>query len=177
MVSPLMLLLAAGALSPRLVDVTDPDEPRRWIAVHDSVMGGLSQGTLVQDGELLIFQGHLSLANNGGFASVRTLPRPFPLADHQGITMRVRGDGRTYQLRLRDSDRFDGPAWRFTFTTEAGEWTQVTAPFDRFERVFRGRRMDQGPALNPARIRQLGLMVADKQTGAFRLEVGGVAGY
>lgn len=175
--STLMLLMAAGALSPRLIDATDPTEPRRWQAVHDTVMGGLSRGGLTHEDGLLVFAGHLSLANNGGFASVRTLPRPFPLADHHGLLLRVRGDGRTYQLRLRDSDRFDGPAWRFEFTTTAGQWTQITAPFSRFEQVFRGRRLGGGAVLDPARVRQLGFMVADKQAGEFRLEIEAVTAY
>ena len=175
--STLMLLMAAGALTPRLIDASDPTEPRRWQAVHDTVMGGLSRGGLSHADGLLVFSGHLSLANNGGFASVRTLPRPLPLADHHGLLLRVRGDGRTYQLRLRDSDNFDGPAWRFEFTTTAGEWTQVTAPFSRFEQVFRGRRLGGGAVLDPARVRQLGFMVADKQAGEFRLEVEAVTAY
>ncbi|MEZ4387998.1 MAG: CIA30 family protein [Candidatus Krumholzibacteriia bacterium] len=175
--SALLFLLAAGVVSPRLVDATDPSEPRRWQAVHDTVMGGLSQGGLAQEGDRLVFSGHLSLANNGGFASVRTLPRPFPLADHHGILLRVRGDGRTYQLRLRDDDRFDGPAWRFAFSTTDGEWVQIAAPFSQFEQVFRGRRLGGGGALDPSRVRQLGLMVADKQAGPFRLEIETVTAY
>lgn len=175
--STLMLLMAASALGPRLIDASDPSEPRRWLPVHDSVMGGLSRGGLVHEDGRLAFTGHLSLANNGGFASVRTLPRPFPLADHHGLLLRVRGDGRTYQLRLRDSDRFDGPAWRFEFPTTAGQWTQVTAPFARFERVFRGRRLGGDAILDPARVRQLGFMVADKQAGAFRLEIEALTAY
>ncbi len=177
MPSALLLLLAAGAISPRLVDATDPAEPRRWLAVHDTVMGGLSQGGLTQEGDRLIFSGHLSLANNGGFASVRTIARPFPLADHQGLLLRVRGDGRTYQLRLRDSDRFDGPAWRFEFPTTEGEWVQIAAPFARFEHVFRGRSVGGAAVLDPSRVRQLGLMVADKQAGPFRLEIEAVSAY
>ncbi|MBD3221510.1 CIA30 family protein [bacterium] len=170
-------MLAAGAASPRLVDVTDPTEPQRWLAVHDTVMGGRSSGGLAHEDGVMVFTGHLSLANNGGFASVRTLPRPFPLADHHGLTVRVRGDGRTYRLRLRDTDRFDGHAWQFEFPTTEGQWTQVTAPFDRFVPVFRGRRVRVDGPLDPARVRQLGFMVADKQAGPFRLEIAAVAAY
>jgi monofunctional biosynthetic peptidoglycan transglycosylase len=173
----LMMLLAAGAAVPQLIDPSDPSELKRWTAIHDTVMGGRSQGGLSQDDGVLVFSGRLSLANNGGFASVRTLPRPLPLADHQGLTLRVRGDGRTYQLRLRDSDRFDGVAWKFEFATTAGQWTQITAPFRAFEATFRGRPVRTDGPLDPARVRQLGFMIADKRPGEFRLEIGSVTAY
>ena len=84
MMLTLMMLLAAGAAVPQLIDPSDPSELKRWTAIHDTVMGGRSQGGLSQEDGMLVFSGRLSLANNGGFASVRTLPRPLPLADHQG---------------------------------------------------------------------------------------------
>ena len=43
------------------------------------------------------------------------------LAAATGLIVRVKGDGRTYQLRLRTSDRFDGVAYRALFATDAGE--------------------------------------------------------
>lgn len=46
MTSALLLLLAAGAMPPRLIITDDPAEPDRWRPVHDTVMGGLSEGHL-----------------------------------------------------------------------------------------------------------------------------------
>jgi monofunctional biosynthetic peptidoglycan transglycosylase len=172
-----LILLTAGAQATMPIDPTDPSEPTRWLEVHDTVMGGRSHGTLRHEDGHLVFAGQLSLANRGGFASVRTLPQPFPLADHQGLTVRVRGDGRTYRLRLRDDERLDGPAWQFEFATVADEWIQVTAPFSSFVATFRGRRVAVDGPLDPGRIRQLGFMVADKQAGPFRLEIGAMGAY
>jgi hypothetical protein len=53
----------------------------------------------------------LSLENNGGFASVRCLVGLTDLSEFAGLAVRVRGDGRPYQLRLRGNDRFDGVAY------------------------------------------------------------------
>lgn len=170
------LAIALMTMMP-LIDPTDPAELERWVAIHDTVMGGRSQGGLVIEDGALVFVGLLSLENNGGFASVRTRPRDLGLEGKTGLTVRVRGDGRTYRLRLRDNDRFDGHAWQFEFATTAGQWTQVTAPFAAFEPVFRGRRVRVNGPLEPARVRQLGFMVADKRAGAFRLEVGAVRAY
>ena len=176
----LMMLAASGGAGSDagLIDLRDPAEPGRWIAVHDTVMGGRSEGGLTRDADgHLVFSGRLSLENNGGFASVRTLPRALGLDQRTGLILRVRGDGRTYQVRLRLDDRFDGIAWRFRFDTTPGQWTVVTVPFSACEPVWRGRRVPgQGP-LQPESIRQLGFMLADKQPGPFRLEIARISAY
>jgi len=77
-------------------------------AVNDGVMGGISSSTMeaTADGAG-VFAGRLSLENNGGFASVRTVVES-DLSTFAGLVLRVRGDGRSYQVRLRTNDRFDG---------------------------------------------------------------------
>lgn len=160
-----------------LIDVHDPAEARRWIRVHDTVMGGLSAGDLQAGQDGLVFTGEVSLQNKGGFASVRTRPRDFHLDGAAGLHLRVRGDGRTYRLRLRLDDQFDGIAYSADFATEAGVWTDVRVPFAAFAPVWRGRQLDGLEPVEPARIRQLGFMIADKTAGKFRLEIGRIAAY
>ena len=90
-----------------------------------------------------------------------------------GLRLKVRGDGRVYQVRLRQDDRFDGIAWRAELPAST-QWQTVTLDFKDFEPVFRGRRViDAGPVV-PAKIRQIGFMVADKTAGPFRLEIGAI---
>lgn len=49
--------------------------PVSWTVVDDRVMGGVSRSRIEDSGDgTLRFAGVMSLANNGGFASVRTLP-------------------------------------------------------------------------------------------------------
>jgi len=142
-----------------------------WFVVNDGVMGGLSSSDMVvtADGTGL-FAGRLSLENNGGFASVRTAVRS-DLTAFRGLVLQVRGDGRTYEVRLRTEDRFDGIAYRAEFDTEPGEWMTVVLPFDRFVPTFRGYVPRDAPPLDPSAIGQLGLLLGDKREGAFRLEV------
>ena len=143
-----------------------------WRVVNDGVMGGLSRGEIIMtDSDTAVFQGILSLENNGGFSSTRTLPRPYNLDGYDGITLRVRGDGNTYQLRLRLDDRFDGVAYRYSFQTKADEWMTVEIPFSECVPVFRGRELSDVDPVAPAKIQQIGFLVSDKQAGPFRLEV------
>ena len=140
-----------------------------WQAINDGVMGGVSAGRMVAAEQGLRFEGVLSLENNGGFASVRrSIDHDLPGAG--AVRLQVRGDGRTYQFRLRQDDRWDGIAWRAEFTT-TGERQTVELPFAQFVPVFRGRRVpDAGPVV-PGRIRQIGFMLADRTAGPFALDI------
>jgi len=159
-----------GALT--IFDFTSPERSGRWMIVNDGVMGGISNSNFTQSEEATaIFRGNLSLENYGGFASVRTYPELFELSEYEAFRLRVRGDGRTYKLRARTANNFDGPAYETEFETEAGVWTTVDIAFSEMSPTFRGRKLRNVPRLTGSEIRQIGLMIADKQPGAFELEV------
>jgi monofunctional biosynthetic peptidoglycan transglycosylase len=155
----------------------DPDASR-WVAINDGVMGGTSSGGLRMSPEGVgVFEGNLSLENNGGFASVRTAPDITDVGRAAGIRVRVRGDGRTYRLRLRTDMNFDGIAYQSHFETVKGEWLEIDLPFASFTPTFRGRTVTGAEPLNTSDVRQLGFMIADKTPGPFRLEIEWVAAY
>lgn len=143
-----------------------------WTIVNDGVMGGRSASNieLTKNGSAS-FSGYLSLDNNGGFASTRAILDHLDLTGFSGITMRVKGDGRTFQLRIRTSGTLDGASYASEFATEAGEWTEVFLPFSEFRPTFRGRvPRGMGP-LDPSTIRQIGFLIGDKAEGPFQLEI------
>ena len=147
------------------------DEPA-WDAVNDGVMGGLSLGgPAVADGQLR-FAGTLSLANNGGFCSVRANGRQFDLAGAKTMILRVQGDGRTYQLRLATDARVRGSlvSYRAEFPTIAGQWTEVRIPFATLVPTYRGDRLD-GPPLDLTKVEEIGLLIGDSREGPFVLVV------
>ncbi|MBS3670376.1 CIA30 family protein [Vreelandella boliviensis] len=151
----------------------DPNEQPRWYAVDDGVMGGASQSTFsVVDGEGR-FHGEVSLENGGGFASVRREPNGFEptLADAQGLALTVRGDGRTYQLRLKSTALGDASAYRVKFTPAQDAWETLHFSWDAFEAVRRGTVLSDAPAITPSEIHQLGFLIADRTSGAFCLQV------
>ena len=163
------LLLATLAMAPGSTDMRLGMELAPWLAVNDGVMGGVSRGRMVATEDGLRFEGELSLANNGGFASVRRVLEA-DLSAATSVRLEVRGDGRTYQFRLRLDQRYDGVAWRADFAT-SGEWQTIDLPFDEFVPVFRGRRVPEAGPVVAADIGQVGFLLADKTAGAFALDI------
>jgi NADH dehydrogenase [ubiquinone] 1 alpha subcomplex assembly factor 1 len=89
----------------------------RWQVINDTVMGGVSRSEILPAGQGLLFRGQLSTENNGGFASIRCHFKQ----DFDGVEvfrLKVCGDGRRYQFRLRAGDSPDGIAWRALFSTD-----------------------------------------------------------
>lgn len=156
----------------QLFDFGRPGEPDLWRAVDDRVMGGVSASQVIGiGGGLAVFCGEVSLENNGGFASVHAAVRKGILEGCQDIRLHCRGDGRTYSLRLRQDDDYDGISWRCDFTPAAGEWQAMSLPLKAFRPVFRGRELTTTDPLDPAQVRQIGLLIANRQAGPFRLEL------
>jgi monofunctional biosynthetic peptidoglycan transglycosylase len=154
-----------------LIDFSDADRGE-WYVVNDGVMGGVSRSDIRRtDKETGVFEGVLSLENNGGFASVRVVVGRYDLSAYAGLEIRVRGDGRTYQLRLRTDDGFDGIAYRANFETRDGEWATTRISFDQFLPTFRGRTLSDVSPLATSRIHQVSFMLADKKPGPFSLEI------
>lgn len=161
-----------------LFDFSNARQMESWMIVNDGVMGGLSQSQMqLTDNDTAIFRGRVSLENNGGFASVRTMPLAYDTAGHAGLRLRVKGDGRDYQLRLRTNNRFDGASYRYKFATQPGEWMEVEIPFNQTVPTFRGRVLTDYPALDAAQLRQVGFLIGNKVAEPFRLEVDWVKAY
>ena len=146
-----------------------------WQVVNDDVMGGVStsQFQLLTNGGA-IFSGVVSLENNGGFASVRSSPVRENLNGCDAFVLRVRGDGRRYKFTVRTESGFDAPNYQAEFATKRGEWEEHRSPFKDFVPTFRGRVLTDVPPLNPAKLATVGVLIADKQAGPFRLEMGWV---
>jgi len=159
-----------------LFDFDDTSEAALWYAVDDVVMGGVSRSSFDLAGVgIARFSGHVSLENDGGFASVRTPPRDWDTAGATAFVLRVRGDGHEYKFTLRTGDGFDGVQYQARFAPPAGEWTDVRLPVESFVPTFRGRVLHDAPPLDPALVRTLGLMISDRQAGPFELLVDRIA--
>jgi len=157
---------------------SDAEATAGWLAINDDVMGGRSAGGVTLGDGVLLFSGKLSLANNGGFSSIRTEGTAFDLSMFDGLVLRVRGDGRPYQLRFSTNARFRGSrvAYRGDFETVEGEWMEIRVPFAKLTPTFRGQDLE-GPPFEAAEVGSIGFLIADKKPGKFQLEVQWLGGY
>ena len=143
-----------------------------WSAIDDNVMGGISASRLRHDDDgHAVFEGVVSLERNGGFASVRSRPLALGFPGALSYVIELRGDGKRYKLNLRTDDAFDGINYQAMFEAPADQWILVRLPVAAFVPTFRGRGLPEAPHLDPARLRQIGLMIADRQAGPFALAV------
>ena len=151
------------------------DDPNgvEWEVVNDGVMGGLSKGNFsISDEGILSFSGTLSLQNNGGFSSIRSEAIDRNLSNDLGILLKVKGDGRTYSIRLESTATYRGMPISFSgdFTPEAGKWQQIKIPFTELKGGWRGMDLPD-KEFDPSVVRKMGLLIGDKVTGPFNLEV------
>ncbi len=161
-----------------LFDFSKPAAAQAFRALDDRVMGGVSQSEFItvehRSETLAVFRGAVSLQNNGGFCSVRaSLDKPVS-ADAEHLWIRCQNDhqwgAKTYYLNLRINGGFDGVSYRAAFEpTQTPLRHEFTAA--EFAPVFRGRPVQDAPSLQFSAIQQLGLMIADTQTGPFALYV------
>ena len=147
-----------------------------WAVQNDGVMGGDSQGSVAIEDGLLVFTGEV-VTEGGGFTSVLQ-DRDADLSGADGLELRVRGGGRTFEVEVDDGTR-DGRgrqvSRRAPFET-AAEWAVVRVPFSAFETSVFGEPYDAAP-LDPAAVQAFGLYIIDGQDGPFRLEVDWIRTY
>ena len=145
-----------------------PKSTQDWRIVNDGVMGGLSQGQLSISKEgKLVFTGHVSLENNGGFTSIRWLTQK-NLKGKSKIHLKVKGDGKRYQLRLKKSSS-DYQSYIHYFTS-SGEWETISMDLEDFYPSFRGRKLDM-PNYESGDLAELSILIANYKEEDFRIEL------
>ena len=155
-----------------LFDFADPAEADAWAPIDDRVMGGISRSRLRHDpAGHAVFEGKVSLKRNGGFASVRSAPADRGKAGAQSCVLEVRGDAKRFKLNLLTEDAFDGLNYQGAFTPDPDRWQSLRIPLAEFRPTFRGREVPGVPPLDPVRIRQVGLMISERQAGPFALAI------
>ena len=140
-----------------------------WNIVDDTVMGGRSRGSFIINNNIGEFKGYLSLANNGGFSSVRAY-YPYDLIGISSITLRVKGDGRKYNFRVR-TNKNSWASYSHSFSTESNTWQEITLNIQDFFHTYRGYNVQNVQRLSELLIREIGIMISDKNEGNFALMI------
>ena len=115
------------------------------------------------------FKGYLSLQNNGGFSSIRAYYPP-DLTNVKSIVLKVRGDGRKYNFRIRGNTE-SWASYTHSFDTVEGEWNEIELKIDDFYPVYRGYTLKNMPQLSEVIIKEIGIMLSDKIEGSFSIDI------
>ena len=163
--------IASEPIGKTLADFSDAAVAGQWRSVNDNVMGGVSEGGFrITEDKTLEFSGNLSLENRGGFASIRTRPADLRMGGYDRVALRLKGDGRTYYLNLMTSSR-SAASYRAPVETKKDVWQEVRVDMKDFLYTSYGRVRAGAAPLNSKDVVSLGITLADKKAGPFRLEV------
>jgi NADH dehydrogenase [ubiquinone] 1 alpha subcomplex assembly factor 1 len=165
----LLLSLPAQADTTKIYSFTPQTKIQEWRVVNDGVMGGVSRSALVLTNKGHgHFYGHVSLANNGGFASVQLNTNIKRAKDQQFVVLRVKGDGKRYEFRMKGA-LSQRESYVYPFAT-SGEWETIKLAIGDFYPQFRGQKLNL-PNFNFDTIAQMSFLIANKQEEDFELLV------
>ena len=140
-----------------------------WQVVNDDVKGGRSLGSfsLDEDGHG-VFQGQISLENNGGFSSVRYRFGEMNTKEYSKVVLRIKGDGKKYQFRIKEKSS-DFHSYITTFQTTQ-EWETISLELSDMSPSFRGNKLDM-PNYDKQGLEEIAFLIANKKTEGFKLEL------
>ena len=138
-----------------------------WKVVNDDVMGGISRASfdLNTEGDAE-FKGTVSTANNGGFASVRYRFKAKDITKKKTITIRLRGDSKRYQFRIK-SKATDYYSYITTFST-MGDWETIHINLKDLYPSFRGNKLNK-ENFNGSSIEEISFLIANQKDENFKL--------
>ena len=166
----LFLIVLFFSMNTQLVfDFTKNASISDWVIVDDVVMGGRSEGkfTLDEAGNG-VFSGAVSTENYGGFSSVRYQFDKIPTGSDSKLVVRLKGDGKAYQLRIKDKIA-TYYSYITTFQTN-GEWQTITVNMKDMYPSFRGRDLNL-PNYNSPAFEELVFLIGNKKNEAFQLKI------
>ena len=138
-----------------------------WRIVDDVVMGGKSSGTFkINEDGYGVFGGYVSLENNGGFSSVRYRFNKIKVNDFSTIALKIKGDGKQYQFRIKTNTR-DYFSYIATFET-SGDWEEIEIPLPEMYPSWRGRKLDM-PNFSDDHIEEIAFLISNKKEEEFKL--------
>ena len=150
-----------------IIDFNTQTDIHDWLVTDDVVMGGVSSGTFKLNNEGFgVFSGSVSLENNGGFSLVRYPFEKITVTGYSKITIKLRGDGKSYQFRMK-SNSADSYSYISTFSTSV-EWQEIEIPIKDMYPSFRGRKLDQ-PNFSNDYIEEIGFLIGNKKAEKFIL--------
>ena len=162
-----IMVLIVSMNSLIIFDFTTKSDIQNWTVVDDVVMGGKSSSTFKISAEGFgVFNGNISLKNNGGFSSLRYRFKRTIINKHKNVIIKLRGDGKAYQFRIK-SNSGDYYSYISNFVS-SGEWQEIVIPLKDMYPVFRGRKLDK-PNFSNDYIEEIAFLIGNKKEEPFKL--------
>lgn len=163
----LTLIFLQGITSKIIFDFNKESDLENWTVVDDVVMGGRSSSQFTINSEGFgVFKGNVSLDNNGGFSSVRYQFKKTEVTKYTSIKIRLKGDGKKYQFRVKNkSSNYYSYITLFSTTNE---WQDVQIDLKDMYPSFRGKRLDN-TNFSHDYIDQVVFLISNKKNEKFKL--------
>lgn len=164
-----LILIFMQQTNRTIVDFSIKSNLSSFRVVDDVVMGGVSQGNfrINENGNGLYF-GEVSLENNGGFSSLRYRFEEINVSKFSKVILRIKGDGKSYQFRIKDKYR-NYYSYIKTFTT-SGDWQLIEINLADMYPAFRGRKLDMDN-FSSEKIEEIAILIGNKKPQNFQLEI------
>ncbi len=163
----LLLLVNFPLNTIKIFDFNSKSNIYNWQIVNDVVMGGKSSSTITINKEgHAQFSGTVSTENNGGFSSVRHNFKSVSVKKTSKICALIKGDGKVYQLRVKD--RYNNYySYIHTFCTSEN-WQEIEIPLSEMYPSFRGKTLNK-PNFNHDVIEEITFLIANNKSEKFQL--------
>lgn len=150
-----------------IYDFNKDSSKNDWRIIDDGVMGGESQGKFYIDTDGNgVFEGTISLENNGGFSSLRYQFDKINTKKDSKIKIRLKGDGKEYQFRIKD--KYNSYYSYITTFKTSGEWQTVEIKLSDLYPSFRGRKLDL-PNFESDSFEEVVFLIGNKKNESFQL--------
>lgn len=165
----ILLIISIAIETMILFDFNTKSDISNWVIVDDVVMGGKSNGSfqLNKEGNG-VFSGKVSLENNGGFSSLRYSFMEKNVKGHTKAILKIKGDGKAYQFRLK-SNSTDRHSYISTFQTTV-EWQTIEIKLKDMYPAFRGNKLNF-PNYPINILEEIAFLIGNKKEESFQLEI------
>lgn len=152
-----------------IFDFNSDSNTSNWRVVDDVVMGGKSNGNFkVNTDGFGEFYGNVSLENNGGFSSLRYRFSSIKVKDFKEIVLRIKGDGKKYQFRIKDN-LYNSHSF-ISHVETTGDWQTIKITLSEMYPAFRGRDLSIGN-FSSEQIEEVAFLIGNKAEENFKLEI------
>lgn len=141
----------------------------QWSTINDDVMGGVSTSSFyLNESGHGVFEGDVSLENNGGFAMVMYNFDSKEVENYSKAIITLKGDAKRYQFRIKTNSN-DYYSYISHFET-TGQWQTIEINLKDMYPSFRGRKLDK-PNYPAIHLEQIAFLIGNKKDEEFRLEI------